>query len=204
MATTAALTENSRQGINPQIPPCVGLETRLSPNLRWGCGHAYDETPVGLVVYVRNDPVNLVDPDGNEWKWLVITAGLQGQDNESSGQWMWFDEDLTLGPSELTPVMIIRWDFESDDSGYGDKIKVFMEPTSGFGGSPGRVSSTIVCRGCLGPWMNPNHPERGAIRDVTMQHALIVIPIARSVGVIARNLGSGLINAVRENAWGIY
>jgi hypothetical protein len=64
MATTEALTENSRQGINFQIPPCIGLDARLSPNLRPGCGHAYDETPVGLVVYVRNDPVNLVDPDG--------------------------------------------------------------------------------------------------------------------------------------------
>jgi len=64
MVTTGALTENSRQGINSQIPPCIGLGSRLSPNPRPGCGHAYDETPVGLVVYVRNDPVNFIDPDG--------------------------------------------------------------------------------------------------------------------------------------------
>jgi hypothetical protein len=64
MAMTAALTENSRQGINFQIPPCIGPGAALSPNLRPGCGHAYDETAVGLVVYVRNDPVNYVDPDG--------------------------------------------------------------------------------------------------------------------------------------------
>jgi hypothetical protein len=64
MVTTAALTENSRQGINFEIPPCIGTEAWLSRNLRPGCGYAYDETPVGLVVYVRNDPVNYVDPDG--------------------------------------------------------------------------------------------------------------------------------------------
>lgn len=64
MATTAALIENSRQGINFQIAPCIVPGAPLSPNPRWGCGHRYDETPVGLVVYVRNDPVNLVDPDG--------------------------------------------------------------------------------------------------------------------------------------------
>ncbi len=64
MATTAALTENSRQGINSQISHCIGPAAWLSPNPRPGCGHAYDETPVDLVVYVRNDPVNLIDPDG--------------------------------------------------------------------------------------------------------------------------------------------
>jgi hypothetical protein len=58
------LIENSRQGFAAQKPPCTGLETDLSRNLRWGCGHVYDETPVGLAVYVRNDPVNKIDPDG--------------------------------------------------------------------------------------------------------------------------------------------
>jgi hypothetical protein len=70
MATTAALTKNSRQGINFQIPHCIGLAACLSPNPRWGYRHAYDETPVGLVVYVRNDPVNKIDPDGKEWNCL--------------------------------------------------------------------------------------------------------------------------------------
>jgi hypothetical protein len=64
MLTTEALTENSRQGINSKTPPCTGLEARLNRNPRWGCGHAYDETPADLVVYVRNDPVNYIDPDG--------------------------------------------------------------------------------------------------------------------------------------------
>ncbi|MGD0307865.1 MAG: hypothetical protein ABSC02_01140 [Acidobacteriota bacterium] len=50
MATTEALTENSRQGINLKIPPCIGLEGELSRNLRPGCGHAYDETAAGIVV----------------------------------------------------------------------------------------------------------------------------------------------------------
>jgi hypothetical protein len=67
MATTAALIENSRQGINFQIAPCIVPGAPLSPNPRWGCGHRYDETPVGLVVYVRNDPVNKIDPDGKDW-----------------------------------------------------------------------------------------------------------------------------------------
>jgi hypothetical protein len=72
MATTVALTENSRQGINFEKPPCVGLGAWLNRDLRPGCGHAYDETPVGLVVYVRNDPVNRIDPSGKEWvSWTI-------------------------------------------------------------------------------------------------------------------------------------
>jgi len=67
MVTTGALTENSRQGINSKIPPCIGPGAWLTRDLRPGCGHAYDETPVGLVVYVRNDPVNKIDPDGKDW-----------------------------------------------------------------------------------------------------------------------------------------
>jgi hypothetical protein len=61
------LSENSRQGFAAENPSCIGLESDLSPNMRWRCGHVYDETPVGLAVYVRNDPVNLVDPDGRNF-----------------------------------------------------------------------------------------------------------------------------------------
>jgi hypothetical protein len=64
MVTATELSENSRQGFGAQKPTCIGLETGLSRNSRWGCGHIYDETPVDIAVYVRNDPVNLVDPDG--------------------------------------------------------------------------------------------------------------------------------------------
>ncbi len=64
MATVEQLSENSRQGVQVQKPPCIGLEGELSRNLHWGCGHVYDETPVDIAVYVRNDPVNKVDPDG--------------------------------------------------------------------------------------------------------------------------------------------
>jgi hypothetical protein len=89
MATTAALTENSRQGINFQIPPCIGPGAALSPNLRPGCGHAYDETAVGLVVYVRNDPVNFIDPDGR------LIQGPEGGPPEgyfdNLEYWNWWD-----------------------------------------------------------------------------------------------------------------
>jgi hypothetical protein len=64
MSMAEQLSENSRQGFAAQNPLCIGLESDLSRNRRWGCGHVYDETPVGIAVYVRNDPVNLVDPDG--------------------------------------------------------------------------------------------------------------------------------------------
>jgi hypothetical protein len=64
MLTTGRLSENSRQGFEVQNPACIGPENFLSQNTRWACGHAYDETPVGIAVYVRNDPVNFVDPDG--------------------------------------------------------------------------------------------------------------------------------------------
>ena len=67
MATAEQLSENSHQGFEVQKQPCIGLEAELSRELRWGCGHVYDETPVGIAVYVRNDPVNLVDPDGRSY-----------------------------------------------------------------------------------------------------------------------------------------
>ena len=82
MATTAALTENSRQGINSKIPACITPGARLSPETRPVCGHAYDETPVDLVVYVRNDPVNLIDPDGRfarPW-WMIVGMYDEAQD----------------------------------------------------------------------------------------------------------------------------
>jgi hypothetical protein len=63
------LSENPRQGFAAQKPPCIGLESDLSQNLHWGCGHVYDEAPVGLAVYVRKDPTNLVDPDGRRYAW---------------------------------------------------------------------------------------------------------------------------------------
>jgi hypothetical protein len=66
MSMAEKLIENSRQGFAAQKPPCTVLETDLSRNLRWGCGHVYDETPVGLAVSVRNDPVNNLDPDGRK------------------------------------------------------------------------------------------------------------------------------------------
>jgi hypothetical protein len=64
MVTVEQLSENSRQGFDVQKQSRIGLESDLSRNLCWGCGHVYDETPVDIAVYVRNDPVNLVDPDG--------------------------------------------------------------------------------------------------------------------------------------------
>jgi len=69
----AELSENSHQGFAVQKQACIRAGTDLSRNLRWGCGHIYDETPVDIAVYVRNDPVNLVDPDGQFWNplgWL--------------------------------------------------------------------------------------------------------------------------------------
>jgi hypothetical protein len=94
MATTAALTENSRQGINFPIPPCTGPKARLSPNPRPGCRHAYDETPVGLVVYVRNDPVNAIDPDGRRTYWLF--TGFEGEEGIWNFGWIPYN---TLGAS---------------------------------------------------------------------------------------------------------
>jgi hypothetical protein len=72
MSMAEQLSENSRQGFAAENPPCIGGETDLSQNLRWGCGHVYDETPVGLAVYVRNDPVNEIDPNGQRWIPAII------------------------------------------------------------------------------------------------------------------------------------
>ena len=77
------LSEKSHQGFAAQNPPCIGLESDLSRNLCWGCRHVYDETPVDLAVYVRNDPVNLVDPDGR-FVTTVVTV-------EADDPWFWYD-----------------------------------------------------------------------------------------------------------------
>jgi hypothetical protein len=66
MATAAGLTENSHQGFEAEKPPRIRLDGRLSRNMRWGYGHIYDETPVEIAVYVRNDPINRMDPDGHQ------------------------------------------------------------------------------------------------------------------------------------------
>ena len=95
MPTTAALMENSRQGINSKMQPCSGPDPWLSPNPRPGCGHAYDETPVGLVVYVRNDPVNQIDPDGQKSYYFSCAFG-----NEGLGECGWFPY-FTFGNSDL-------------------------------------------------------------------------------------------------------
>lgn len=120
MATTAALTENTRQGINFQIPPCIGLEARLSPNLRRGCGHWYDETPVGLVVYVRNDPVNLVDPDGKAWKRQVdIGHGRYLYDD----RWWEFD---------YIQADFLYWEDSGEEAAGGERGEIGSGGTFGF------------------------------------------------------------------------
>ena len=104
---------------------------------------------MGIVVYVRNDPVNLLDPMAKSGGGWVITAGLQGQNNEGEGQWMWFDEDLSWGPAELTPVVIITWDYEAEET-----YLVFTQSFTGGGVTgalpivPVRIARTLVCRGC--------------------------------------------------------
>ena len=126
MATTAALSENSRQGINTQIPPRIGLEACLSPNPRWGCGHAYDETAVGLVVYVRNDPVNRIDPDGKEDQHVISDWG--------GGWWAedyyWEDEEGHSGADHYFGYIAPR---ESDDP-FVSRRAIMADPVDEGGG----------------------------------------------------------------------
>jgi hypothetical protein len=74
MSMAEQLIENSRQGSEAQKPSCIGLESHLSRNTHWGCSHVYDETPVGIAVYVRNDPVNRIDPDGRLDYYSMLAA----------------------------------------------------------------------------------------------------------------------------------
>jgi hypothetical protein len=61
------LSENSRQGFAAEKPFGIRLESDLSRHRYWECGYVYDETPVDLAVYVRNDLVNNIDPAGMDW-----------------------------------------------------------------------------------------------------------------------------------------
>jgi len=79
MATAAVLTENSRQGFEVEKPPCIGLEAELSRNPRRGWGHVYDQTASDLAVYVRNDPVNLADPDGKFYTCIYDVSFAPGR-----------------------------------------------------------------------------------------------------------------------------
>jgi len=85
MVTAAELSENSRQGFDFQNAARIGLASELRRNPRWRCGHIYDETAVGIAVYVRNDPVNLVDPDGRFWNpFSAAWNGLKAVSNALS------------------------------------------------------------------------------------------------------------------------
>jgi len=119
MVTTAALTENSRQGINFPIRPCTGPKAWLSPKPRPGCGHAYDETPVGLVVYVRNDPVNYIDPDGRHW-----TSGLGSSSDRMED---WFDFLVPSPP----PLVYGDMPFLGDD-GFGGNESPWLKRWNGL------------------------------------------------------------------------
>jgi len=139
MATTAALTENSRQGINSEKPPCVGLEARLSPILQLGCGHAYDETPVGLVVYVRNDPVNLVDPDGRKPKKFTISVTVEEEAGPPEDWVLYLYGDLLYAePSGFNPLEL---------PGHGSD----SNPGNGGGAEPEQTPQTLMRRENLTP-----------------------------------------------------
>lgn len=130
------LGENSRQGFAAKKPSCIGLESDLSRNLRWGCGHVYDETPLGLAVYVRNDPVNRIDPDGrdsiNVWQYyetlgmissLPFVNGVSGSQNPfdsylpyyEANQWALYSgqqniDFWAMSQGELTGTIVIPGD----------------------------------------------------------------------------------------------
>ena len=76
MPTTDALTENSRQGINFQIPPCIGLEGRLSPNLRPGMRPCLRRNRVGPRCLRQKRPVNLVDKNGRWYECMQYSEGI--------------------------------------------------------------------------------------------------------------------------------
>jgi hypothetical protein len=101
MATTAQLTENSRQGFEPERRACIWLDAELSRNLRWGWRHAYDETPADLAVYVRNDPVNKIDRDGRRWVWIRDSSrdvmGSEGMEIEGWRE-IWELEEIEREP----------------------------------------------------------------------------------------------------------
>jgi hypothetical protein len=50
------LSENSRHGFEPQKPLCIGPETCVGDTAMFTTKRQW-----GLAVYVRNDPVNLLD-----------------------------------------------------------------------------------------------------------------------------------------------
>ena len=114
MATTAQLTENSRQGFDPEKPDCIGDESDLSRNMHWRYRHVYDETPVGLVVYVRNDPVNKVEPDGRLWQTVCFGPGdckdvwVEGE----TDTWGWWfrghQDDFINPPQNMVPKQCDR------------------------------------------------------------------------------------------------
>jgi hypothetical protein len=106
------LSENSRQGFATRNPLCSGHETDLSRNLCWESGHVYDETPVGIAVYVRNDPVNLIDPDGRtslsfEWGYLIQLGWGEGEALEYAERLPYVNASAGKRPIPLIPITLI-------------------------------------------------------------------------------------------------
>jgi hypothetical protein len=129
MATVERLSENSRQGFEVLKQACIGLEGDLSRNLRWGCGHIYDETPVDIAVYVRNDPVNLVDPDGRDWT-ISVTVWAPGSAFLGTG---WYAN---------TDYMSLYWLISNPWGRYGeilDQMRTYS-PIVATGGGGGGIT----------------------------------------------------------------
>lgn len=60
------------------------------------------------------------------------------------------------------------------------------------GGSPTLSQPSLV---------DPAHPERYAVRDVTIQDAFLIIPLAQSIASLSRVAVSGLGDIARNVAW---
>jgi RHS repeat-associated protein len=58
-------------------------------------GHAYDPQSLNKYTYVRNDPVNNIDPDGKQWRGIVDNGYLRYWERDFQWgdiEWTWFDD----------------------------------------------------------------------------------------------------------------
>ena len=161
MTTAAELSKNSHQGFAVRKQTCIRAETDLSRNLVCGCGHIYDETPVDIAVYVRNDPVNFVDPDGRFY--------------QGSGGLFTGGQIIMTFPSLLVSNLISSSAMDVVDMGYSNG-DVYVDPLVGGGGGYPQpnpsVSGTGLPGWLLSFWFNVNTNTTDIQRRNILQTAL--------------------------------
>jgi RHS repeat-associated protein len=93
-------------------------------------GHAYDPQSLNKYTYVRNDPVNLVDPDGRSV--FSFLGGIFGKIGSSITNWYWYEPE-TSGFSDPYMLPYLIFVANQELAGFPDFFANAMDQNAGGG-----------------------------------------------------------------------